>query len=135
MILGTPSLLITDDDRAFRETLREVFEPRGFRTLLAGDGEEALHIVRSERVHLLLLDMHMPRLSGLEVIQHLRELELPSPCILLSAGLDDEIVAEAQRADVYSVHSKPIRFAEITGVVHRAMRDTYDWPNDHGASL
>ena len=42
MNLVTPSLLIAEDDRDFRETLREVFAPRGFRTLLAQDGEEAL---------------------------------------------------------------------------------------------
>ena len=45
MLVTPPSLLITDDDSDFRETLRGVFEPRGFRTLLAGDGEEALEIV------------------------------------------------------------------------------------------
>ena len=45
MLVETPSLLITDDDPAYRETLQVVFEPRGFRTLLAGDGEEALDIV------------------------------------------------------------------------------------------
>ena len=64
----SPSLLITDDDSDFRETLQVVFEPQGFRTLLAGDGEEALHIVRHEEVHLLLLDMHMPKLTGLETL-------------------------------------------------------------------
>ena len=41
-MIESPSLLITDDDSAFRETLRGVFEPEGYRTLLAGDGEEAL---------------------------------------------------------------------------------------------
>ena len=56
-----PSILITDDDLDFRETLRFVFEPRGFRTLLAGDGEEALEIMRGEQVHLVLLDVHMPQ--------------------------------------------------------------------------
>ena len=66
MLVESPSLLITDDDAGFRETLRGVFEPEGFRTLLAGDGEEALRIVRSKEVHLMLLDMHMPKLTGLE---------------------------------------------------------------------
>ena len=63
MIFDRPSILITDDDRDFRETLRALLEPRNFRTLLAGDGEEALDIVRAEPVHLVLLDNNMPRLS------------------------------------------------------------------------
>jgi CheY-like chemotaxis protein len=64
-----PSILITDDDRGFRETLRGVFEPEGFQTLLAEDGAQAIDIVRSFDVHLLLLDMHMPRLTGLETLR------------------------------------------------------------------
>ncbi|MFT7638720.1 MAG: CheY-like chemotaxis protein [Pirellulaceae bacterium] len=123
----TPSLLITDDDLDFRETLKEVFEPRGFRTLTAGDGEEALEIVHRESVHLILLDMHMPRLTGLETILRLRQEQSRLPCILISAALNDGIVEQAKQADVYSVLSKPIRFREITKIVSEAMQTTYEW--------
>ncbi len=128
MFLESPSLLITDDDRAFRETLQGVFEPRGFRTLLAGDGEQALRIVHSEPVHLILLDMHMPRLTGLETIRRLKTLDSPPPCILISAGLDDVLAEEARQAEAFSVLSKPVSFSEITHIVAEAMRQTYDWP-------
>ena len=83
MLLKSPSLLITDDDSDFRETLHLALEPRGFRTLLAGDGEEALQIVRREEVHLLLLDMHMPKLTGLETLRLVRQFRAMLPCILL----------------------------------------------------
>jgi CheY-like chemotaxis protein len=129
MVLRTPSLLITDDDRDFRETLRSVFEPRGFHTLLAGDGEEAVQIVEREHVHLALLDMHMPRLSGLEAIREVKRLHAALPCILLSAGLDDAIAEQARQAEVFSVHRKPISFIELTDIVSLAMRQTYDWPS------
>ena len=72
MLTTLPSLLITDDDLEFRQTLRTVFEGQGFQTLLAGDGEEAIHIVRTQEVHLVLLDMHMPKLTGLEVLKAIR---------------------------------------------------------------
>ena len=127
-ILQTPSLLITDDDRDFRETLSGVFESRGFRTLVAGDGEEALRIVGSEPVHLMLLDMHMPRLTGLETIRRVKAVWTVLPCILLSARLDETLADEARAANAFSVLSKPVRFAELTGVVSQAMRQTYDWP-------
>ena len=45
----TPSLLITDDDTALRETMGGLFQPRGFRILMAGDGEEALEIVGQKK--------------------------------------------------------------------------------------
>jgi CheY-like chemotaxis protein len=129
MKLETPSLLITDDDRDFRETLSSVFEPRGFRTLLAGDGEEALDVIQREQVHLLLLDMHMPRLTGLETIRRLRTLQVDLPCILISAALDQEIEAEARAAQAFSVLSKPVRLPDITGTVARAMQQVYCWPS------
>lgn len=128
VVLEHPCLLITDDDRDFRETLREVFEPRGFRTLLAGDGEQALSIVRSEPVHVLLMDMHMPRLTGLETLRQVREIQTDLPCILVSAALDPAIEEEARQCHVFSVLAKPLRFATITSVVQQAMRLTYDWP-------
>lgn len=127
MKLVTPSLLITDDDRDFRETLASVFESRGFHTILARDGQEALDILQQDPVHLLLLDMHMPRLTGLETIRRVRELQLVLPCILLSAALDRTIEAEARAAQAFSVFSKPIRLPEITRSVHAALQQTYGW--------
>ena len=125
-----PSLLIIDDDGAFRETLRAVFAPRGFQTLTAADGDEALEIVENQPVHVLLTDMHMPRLSGLETIRRIRERRLILPCILLSGGLDDGLLEQARGLQAFSVLPKPVRFAELTGVVCRALRVTYGWQPD-----
>ena len=127
MLVQSPSLLITDDDRSFRETLRNVFEPQGFRTLLAGDGEEALKIVQSEEVHLVLLDVHMPKLTGLEVLRLLRQFKAMLPCILMSAQLDELILEQARRAHAFSVLSKPVPLRLLTGTVRRALERTYDW--------
>jgi CheY-like chemotaxis protein len=127
MLLEHPSLLITDDDAGFRETLRGAFEPRGFHTLVAGNGEEALDIVRRETVHLVLLDIHMPRLSGLETLQRLKEFRAMLPCIMLSAQLDDLIIEQAKLAHAFSVLSKTVTLNQITGVVRLALQRTYAW--------
>jgi CheY-like chemotaxis protein len=129
MRLITPRLLITDDDRDFRETVAGALSDRGFETLQAGDGEEALEVVSRQEVHLLLLDMHMPRLSGLEMIERLRSRELivPVPWILISAGLDEQIVAQARAAAVFSVLPKPVRLPELTGAVAKALEAAYGW--------
>ena len=126
-MLQAPSLLITDDDPAFRETLQGVFEPQGFRTLLAGDGEEALYIVRREVVHIVLLDMHMPRLTGLETLRLVKQFRAMLPCIILSADLDEAIVEQARRADAFEVLPKPITSREINGIVRRALQWAYNW--------
>lgn len=124
----TPSILITDDDRDFRETLGDLFLGRGFRTLYAGDGHEALGIVQSEPVHLLLIDMHMPRLTGIETLREVRARKFKLPCVLISAGLDDGLVEEARRNDVFSVLAKPVRVRDVKRVVNHALREVYNWP-------
>ena len=122
-----PTILITDDDRAFRETLQSVFAPRGFRMLLAANGEEAVTVVRRERIHLVLLDMHMPRLTGLETVQAVRETNTQLPFVLMSAALDDKIRREAKDAQLFDVLEKPVELNVITHVVADAFRQTYDW--------
>ncbi len=128
MLIQSPSLLITDDDPSFRETLQVVFEPEGFNTLLASDGEEALEIVRTREVHLVILDMHMPKLTGLETLRLLKRFRSTLPCILLSARLDELIIKQARLAEAFSVLAKPITRRQLTGVVRLALKRTYDWP-------
>jgi CheY-like chemotaxis protein len=120
-----PRLLITDDDHDFRETLRSVFEPR-FRTLLAGDGEEALDIVRREDVHLVLLDMHMPRLTGLETLRRVKQFKSRLPCILISAAMDEALERQARAAQAFSVLTKPISRQQLTSTVDAALA-IYGW--------
>ncbi len=125
VLLDRPSILITDDDRDFRETLGQVLEPRGFRTMLANDGQQALDIVRTEQVHVLLLDMHMPRLTGLETMRLVKEIKAQLPCILLSGLLDDTIRREAKLARAFSVLAKPISRVEVTTEIELAISSTY----------
>ncbi len=128
MVFEHPAILITDDDYAFRETVRSMLEPRGYRTLIAGDGEEALRIVGQEPIHLLLLDMHMPRLTGLETVRRIRMAQSRLPCVLLSAALDDAILRQARMIDVFSVLAKPVSSSELTSTVDDVFRRIYGWP-------
>ena len=127
LFIPPPNLLIADDDAVFRDTLRDVFEPRGFRTLTASDGDEALEIVRRQSVHLLLTDLHMPRMDGLEMLHRVKQLRVPIPCILLSADVDEDIELAARQVDAVSILHKPIRFHEVTRAVGQAMLQAYGW--------
>src|SRR5712691_6347548 len=90
----TYSILITDDDRGCREALRDIVEPKGFRALLAASGEEAVDIVREEPVHLALLDMQMPRMTGLETLELMRQINAILPCILVTADANDRLMRQ-----------------------------------------
>ena len=122
-----PSILITDDDQHFRETLGHVLALCGFRTLLASDGEEAVQIVQSAEVHLLLVDMNMPKLTGLETLRLVKQIKAMLPCILLSARMDESLRAEAVRERAFSVLSKPVSRRQITRTVQHALQATYGW--------
>ena len=128
MIVDAPRILITDDDVQFRETLSSVLEPHGFRTFQAGDGEEALDFLRRQDVHLLLLDMHMPRLTGLETLRRVQQFRAGLPCILLSAEADEQLVSQALSAAAFAVLRKPVTRGHILDNVDRALRRVYDWP-------
>jgi CheY-like chemotaxis protein len=119
------SILITDDDRGCREALRDIFEPEGYRTFLASSGEEALDIVRDEPVHLALLDMHMPRLTGLETLQLVRAINTVLPCILVTADPDEGLIRQAFQARAYSVVPKPVSKNVILYTVVRAIIRVY----------
>lgn len=122
-----PSLLITDDDRDFRESLGELLARRGLNTILAEDGQEALSILRKSTVHILLLDMHMPRLSGIETLETLHTMSVRIPAILMSAKLDDRIVCRAHELSAASVLSKPFSAKTLTETVASILQSVYGW--------
>jgi CheY-like chemotaxis protein len=122
------SILITDDDRRCREALREIMEPEGFRTLLASSGEEALGIVEEEPVHLLLLDLHLPRLTGLETIQLVRQVNAVLPWILVTGDADEHVLRQACQARAYSVIPKPVSKNVVLYTVVRALGRFYRNP-------
>ena len=80
------SILVTDDDRGSRESLAGLLADRGFTTVEASSGEEAIEIVQVEIIHLVFFDMHMPRMTGLEALHQVRMINDLLPAILVTAN-------------------------------------------------
>jgi len=125
---STYSILIADDDSSCRDVLRSIVEPEGYRTVLAGSGEEALDIVHEQTVDLALLDMHMPRLSGLETLELVRQFNALLPCILVTADANEVLIRQAFRARAYSVIPKPVSKNVVLYTVVRALVRVYGGP-------
>jgi DNA-binding NtrC family response regulator len=119
------SILITDDDRGCREALRDIMEPQGYRTWLASCGEEALDIARDEPIHLALLDMQMPTLTGLETLRLLRQIRAMLPCILVTADATASLMRQAIQESAYSVIQKPVSKNLVMYTVVRCLVRTY----------
>jgi CheY-like chemotaxis protein len=123
------SILIADDDRGNREALNEVLQNRGFDTVLAKDGGEAVEIVQVQMVHLVLFDMHMPRLTGLEALNLLRQtLHKVLPAVLMTADANSELLRQAFLAQVYSVIPKPVNKNVVLHTLARALEQVYGKP-------
>ncbi len=120
------SILITDDDPAARETLREIVAPQGYRTLMAESGEEALDLVREHEVHLALFDMHLPRLSGLETLALVRQMKGAIPAILITADQDENLMRRALSEHAFCVLAKPVNKNVVIYVVHKAIAKYYN---------
>ncbi len=119
------SILITDDDPGQRETLRDIMEAEGFRTVLAECGEEAIEAVQGCEIHLALLDMHLPTLSGLETLTVVRQFNAVLPCILVTADATADVMRQAFQARVFSVIPKPVSKNVVVYTVVRALVRVY----------
>jgi two-component system chemotaxis response regulator CheY len=115
------TILIVDDDAFVRTLLRDVLEGRGHALLEAEDGRAALDVLGDREPQLVLLDLFMPRLSGMEALAMMRE-RWPGARVLVISSLDSErLVSEALEAGAAGFITKPFHPVEITTAVDRAL--------------
>jgi two-component system response regulator RegX3 len=115
------SVLVVDDEPAFREGLRQALKQEGFLVFLAADGEEALEVWRAEKPDLVLLDVMLPRISGIDVCREIRSVD-DTPVIMVSARNEeiDAVVALEVGADDYV--AKPYRVRELVARMRTLLR-------------
>lgn len=124
------SVLIADDDDFCRETLRDIVEPEGYRTLLASSGEEAIEIVQGESIHIALFDLQMPRMTGLETVELVHQINALLPCILVTANATEEVIRQAFQVRAYSVIPKPVSRHILLYTMLRALKAYEDLLSD-----
>jgi len=123
------SVLVVDDEPSFREGLRQALRNEGFAVHLAADGEEALDLFRSVSPDLVLLDVMLPRMSGIDVCREIRAAG-STPVIMVSARNEeiDAVVALEVGADDYV--AKPYRVRELVARMRTVLRRSVpDSPN------
>jgi PAS domain S-box-containing protein len=116
-------VLVVDDELGIREATREILEQHQYRVLTATDGRDALNLYLKERgnVQLVLTDLAMPVMGGVALVRALRELE-PDLKVIAVSGLDDEAKrTELATLGVNDVLMKPLRAAQLLGVLRRQL--------------
>jgi CheY-like chemotaxis protein len=126
---GRPyELLLADDDAEFRRTLRQVLEPH-VELCEAECGEEAVEIVRTRPVDLVLLDMHMQALTGLDTLRLVKALRATLPCIIITASFTEELRRSAVEAHAFTVLKKPVTRRTLLSAIIGALEAAYGDPD------
>ncbi|RJP29193.1 MAG: response regulator [Candidatus Omnitrophota bacterium] len=108
----TRKILVVDDEKEINETLSEVLTNRGHQMFSAFDGDEAIKIIKENNIDLVLLDMRMPKVDGIEVIKAIKQ-HSPKTRIMVITGYADTFLQRAKELGVDGFFVKPVRLDAI----------------------
>jgi DNA-binding NtrC family response regulator len=106
-------LLAVDDNRSLVEALGDVFEARGYAVDIAYDGEQAVERVRNATYDCILMDIRMPKMSGVDAFKEIKKLSPVTPVILMTAYSVQDLIDEALAEGVLAVVHKPVVIERI----------------------
>jgi DNA-binding response OmpR family regulator len=103
-------VLVVDDEPDSVELLQEFLTGKGYEVVTASNGEEALRKVKEERPHLVLLDVRMPGMNGLDVLRKVREFEQEVGVIMVTAVNEEDTGRDALKLGAFDYIVKPLNF-------------------------
>jgi two-component system, OmpR family, copper resistance phosphate regulon response regulator CusR len=117
-------ILIVEDETRIAAFLAKGLQKQGFKTILAEDGLQALHIASQEKIDLLLLDLGLPLKSGWEVLEELRDRRQNFPIIIMTAFSDEKNRITAMHRGANDYLTKPFDFKDLLSKVRSALAAT-----------
>jgi DNA-binding response OmpR family regulator len=120
--LRTPRILVVDDDRATRHVARAALVKAGFTVRVAKDGVEALSRLRTTRFDLMLLDVWMPRMDGLGVLERLTRVKARPRVVVMTSDDAPETLLRAIRQQAHQYVHKPVAPAALVSLVRDALK-------------
>ena len=118
---GKHSILLVDDDKEFLKAMKKMFEKSGYVITLAGDGQEALERLSEETFDLIISDLRMPNLNGLELMEEISREKLDVPVIFITAYGEVESYMDLMNLGAFEYINKPVRGQEILSVAKKAL--------------
>ena len=114
-------ILVVDDEEMNRDWLQQILDREGYQVATAADGQAALALLRQETFHVVLTDLKMPGMTGVEVIRELKALSPFTMGIIHTAYGSVETAVEAMKAGAYDYVTKPVMRDELLVVIQRAL--------------
>jgi DNA-binding response OmpR family regulator len=114
-------LLYVDDEQDLRMLVQMHLSLEGYDVETAGDGDTALALIQSKPYDIVLLDVYMPRLNGIQVLQYLKKHNMNTRLIMLTGANNPYIVKECARLGASAYLSKPYNFHELIDSIDRVM--------------
>lgn len=115
-------ILIVDDQNGIRILLMEVFNVEGYQTFQASNGKLALEIVRKESPDLVLLDMKIPGMDGLDILKHIKQIDTSIKVIMMTAYGELDMIKEATDLGALTHFTKPFDIDELRLAVNTELR-------------
>lgn len=103
-------ILVVDDEQEICNVLKEFLAKKGYKVAAALSGEEAVKKVKQERPHMVLLDIKMPGMDGIEALKRIREIDKEIGIIMITAVNDDVVGQRCMELGAYNYITKPINF-------------------------
>ena len=122
--MASETILVVDDSPEILKFVSQyALAPQGYKVLMANDGVKGLEAALSSQPDLILLDMSMPRMTGLQVLGELRKAENQTPVIFMTMHGSENIAVEVFRLGVRDYLSKPFTIEELTTAVDKALHE------------
>ncbi len=118
--LADTTVLVVDDERSNLDSLEKIFQREGARVLTAGSGREALDLCRQHNVDVVLTDLMMPGMSGIDLVRALDTVAPDAEVVLMTAYGTIETAVEAMREGAYDFVEKPLKRVHIVKTVKKA---------------
>ena len=116
-----PSILIVDDDEVMLKTLSDVLKKRGYEVFSVGSGNGALSMIKKNIIDLILLDMRLPDIDGLEVLKKIKEFDTEILVIMMTAYSDIQTAVSAIKSGAYDYINKPFELDELKLLIEKGL--------------
>lgn len=114
-------VFVVDDEEDTREYIKSHFKRRGYLMFTAGSAEEALPIIKEENPNIMLLDMNLPKMNGIELLKLVRQFNPTIKVILISGSeMDPANDSQIKELDVLDVVRKPVSFEALEEILKKA---------------